>query len=322
MRNTNFHPSDQDLLLFSDGELPGRQAARIRRHLRTCWSCRAQAAKIEATIGEFMDIHRQNSEQQLPPIAGPRALLKARLAQSALAGGRNGRERWFLAVYGRGLAYVCALALMVAVGASILFRLAKEQESDSREYATLLPNPSLTPGATRPIAVDDICAMDHDEVVLPISATLRQRVFEEYGMRNMPFENYEVDYLITPGLGGSDDIRNLWPQPRYHATWNSFVKDRLEDYLHQMVCRRELNLATAQKDVAKDWISAYKKYFHTNVPLALNASSRWVAGDADGFDSTPVAVVEDSRQRFLFTGDQIRAVPLTGIDLKKAARST
>jgi len=273
MRNIDFHPSDQELLLFSDGELPTRQAARIRRHLRTCWSCRTEAARIEATIGEFMELHRQTFAQQLPPIAGPRALLKARLAESALACDGNGwLQRSFLALGGRGLAYICALALMVALGASILFRLAKEPES---EYAAVLPNPSLTPGATRPIAIGDICAMDHDEVVLPISATLRQRVFEEYGMRDMPFENYEVDYLITPGLGGSDDIRNLWPQPRYNATWNSFVKDRLEDYLHQMVCRRELNLATAQRDVAKDWISAYKKYFHTNVPLALDRSRRW-----------------------------------------------
>jgi hypothetical protein len=28
-----------------------------------------------------------------------------------------------------------------------------------------------------------------------------------------------------------------------------------------------LDLATAQRDLAGDWIAAYKKYFHTNAPL-------------------------------------------------------
>jgi len=274
MLNKNFHPSDQDLLLFSDGELAGRRAARVRRHLVACWRCRAQAAKIELTIGQFMELHRQTSE--LPPIASPRALLKARLAESAL---HLGHDRWQAMFFGlprRALAYLCAFALMVALGTKVLLRYVPGYESGSREYAGLLPNPTLTPGATRPIAIGDICSMDHDEVVLPISATLRQRVFEEYGMRGVPFENYEVDYLITPGLGGSDDIRNLWPEPRYHAIWNSFVKDRLEDYLHQMVCHQKLDLTTAQEDVAKDWISAYKKYFHTNVPVLIEVSANSV----------------------------------------------
>jgi len=262
----NFHPSDQDMLLFSDGELKGRRAARVRAHLTACWRCRAQ--RIEQTIGDFMAIHRQSSE--LPPIAGPRALLKARLEQSASDHGHDGRQGSLVWLHARGLAYLCALGLLAAVGTGVLIRHTIALAAASREYAGLLPNPRLTPGATRAIALGDLCSMDHDEVVLGISATLRQEVFDEYGMGGVPLENYEVDYLITPGLGGSDDIRNLWPQPRYHATWNSFVKDRLEDHLHQMVCRRELKLTTAQKDVAKDWISAYKKYFHTNLPLSMD----------------------------------------------------
>ena len=33
-----------------------------------------------------------------------------------------------------------------------------------------------------------------------------------HGWRAQP-RNYEVDHLITPALGGTDDIRNLWPEP-------------------------------------------------------------------------------------------------------------
>jgi hypothetical protein len=97
---------------------------------------------------------------------------------------------------------------------------------------------------------------------------VRHAVFQEYGIRSAADEKYEVDYLIAPGLGGTEDIRNLWPEPRFDATWNSFVKDQLEEYLHESVCGGKLDLQTAQADEARDWISAYQKYFHTQEPLA------------------------------------------------------
>ena len=271
MLTKNLHPSDQDLLLLSDGELPARRAARIRRHLASCWSCRTRTAKIEATIREFMKVYSQAPESHFPPIDGPRALLKARLADSASNYYRKGWQGSVLALQARRLAYIAALALVVALGARTLFRRAIAHRTDLREVAGLLPNPSLTPGAVRPVAIGDICSMEHEEVVRPVSSAIQQRVFNEYGLQGARFENYEVDYLITPGLGGSDDIRNLWPQPRYNTAWNSFVKDQLEDYLHNQVCDGTLSLATAQKDVAKDWIAAYKEYFHTNAPLDIRA---------------------------------------------------
>jgi hypothetical protein len=34
-----------------------------------------------------------------------------------------------------------------------------------------------------------------------------------------------------------------------------------------LVCTGELDLATAQRDISRDWIAAYKRYFHTERPL-------------------------------------------------------
>jgi hypothetical protein len=71
---------------------------------------------------------------------------------------------------------------------------------------------------------------------------------------------YEVDYLITPALGGADDIRNLWPQSYVSTAWNARVKNALEDRLRDLVCRGQLDLGEAQREIATDWIAAYKKY--------------------------------------------------------------
>jgi hypothetical protein len=80
-------------------------------------------------------------------------------------------------------------------------------------------------------------------------------------------KSYEVDYLITPALGGADDVGNLWPQSYSATVWNARVKDALEDRLHELVCSGELDLPTAQREISRDWIEAYKKYFHTDKPI-------------------------------------------------------
>ena len=55
--------------------------------------------------------------------------------------------------------------------------------------------------------------------------------------------------------------------------WNARVKDQLEDLLPNLVCQGEIDLATAQHDIATDWIAAYKKYFRTSHPIGLSTRS-------------------------------------------------
>ena len=96
---------------------------------------------------------------------------------------------------------------------------------------------------------------------------IRQRVFQAYGIAGAEPREYEVDYLVTPALGGADDIHNLWPQSYSSTVWNAEVKDAFEDRLREMVCDGTLDLAEAQQEIAGNWIAAYKKYFHTDHPL-------------------------------------------------------
>ena len=89
-----------------------------------------------------------------------------------------------------------------------------------------------------------------------------------------------MDHLISLELGGSNSIKNLWPQSYETQPWNAHVKDALENELHDEVCSGRLDLATAQHDIATDWIAAYKKYFHTNAPLS--ASDGFTSGRRRG----------------------------------------
>src|SRR5205823_4516238 len=75
--------------------------------------------------------------------------------------------------------------------------------------------------------------------------------------------------------------------------WNARVKDQIENRLHDLVCSGELDLATAQREIASDWIAAYKKYFHTDVPLSQARGRRSggarVAGERSSISTPPAA---------------------------------
>jgi hypothetical protein len=134
-----------------------------------------------------------------------------------------------------------------------------------------LPDPRLTPGAVELTAAAQVCALEADADQEPVSPELALRVFREYRISTPPAGAYEVDYLISPALGGSRRAKNLWPQPYAKGEWNSRVKDALEDHLRDQVCKGALELKTAQREIASNWIAAYQRHFRTRRPLAQHA---------------------------------------------------
>jgi hypothetical protein len=274
MLREDLHISDQELLLAADGELSARRAAQVHTHLEACWNCRARMAEMEGVIVDYARAHSQAFNPQLPPVAGPRALLRARLTGLASTS-RTSFWRWLPRFSFAAAATAICVALFTAILAGA-FHFQHFLRSGADSGVALLergvvPDRGLTPGATREVTISDVCSMEHEEVVREVSISLSQKIFQEYGIANAHAGDYEIDYLIAPGLGGTEDIHNLWPEPYRSRVWNASVKDELEEHLHQLVCAREVDLQTAQNDIASDWIAAYKKYFHTDMPLSLDS---------------------------------------------------
>lgn len=273
------HLTDQDLVLAADGELSPKRAAVVQKHLGSCASCRARMRGFQRDLADFVRVHHQELDAQVPIISGPRALLRARLAGVAdgLPSQMTFAARLF-AFLRRPARYKLAVevlsgTLLLAATLSIPGIWYRAGVGPIRQETDATPRPHITPGATVPLTREAICqARPENGAGIPVA--LSQRVFAEYGISHPQSDAYEIDHLITPELGGATTIRNLWPEPYYNTDWNARVKDQLEEHLHAMVCQGQIDLATAQHDLATNWILAYKKYFHTDRPLTGRARAQ------------------------------------------------
>jgi hypothetical protein len=125
--------------------------------------------------------------------------------------------------------------------------------------AAHLPNPTLTPGDSLAVTTADICVPGYSKKVRNVPETVKAKAYLAYGITTHQPGTYEVDHLISLELGGSNSLKNLWPES-YQGAWNAHVKDKLENKLHALVCAGQLALPTAQHAIATNWIAAYQQY--------------------------------------------------------------
>ena len=230
------HLSDEALLLLADSELPAGDEQAARDHLRQCKECSTRLACLERLSTDLAATYHVN-------------------------------------IWGTRAAKACAAVIMAAC--SLYWLAANGAPRPELTVAGLqmnvLPVRYLTPGATRQVTATELCGEARDEDRQNndrqnIAPAMKHAVLWSYGVRGLPDRDYELDYLVTPELGGAADPQNLWPERYASATWNAHVKDDLEHLLHRLVCDGSVPLASAQHDIAADWIAAYKQYFRTDKP--------------------------------------------------------
>ncbi len=125
-----------------------------------------------------------------------------------------------------------------------------------------LPNRLQTPGAIVTTDAAMVCAPGYARNARKVTPALRNAAFNAYGIpRGRPAYRggfpsrrrlYALDHLVPLELGGANNVRNLWPQPRSEAK----DKDRIEKALHAAVCSGQLPLIDAQQRIERDWVHA------------------------------------------------------------------
>jgi hypothetical protein len=275
------HVSDEAFVLILEGELPPRRRRQAQRHMAVCPACRRRLTDISSTLADLTRDLRTASRPPLPPAAPSRARLQQRIAENA-----DQSRAWLpglpsLSAHGRWL-NACTVLVLALCG--VMFysqRTPRWSEANADAGAFVVPRQDLTPGATRRVTIDEICQPPGHGSINAVPAAIHRSVFESYAADYRRAADYELDYLITPELGGTADARNLWPQPFTGTPWNAYVKDELERLFHRRVCDGAMELTAAQRELAGDWISAYKRHFQTDSPLREYARSPLGATDQE-----------------------------------------
>lgn len=129
-----------------------------------------------------------------------------------------------------------------------------------------LPDPVCNPGIANPDVTQanisqNICNPNWSTKTIrpPASYTTKLKIQQiaEYGYADTDPTHYEEDHIVALTDGGHPtDPRNLWPQaaPDFH------VKDKLEVYVHGLICDGTLTLKEGQDALSKDWKASAEKY--------------------------------------------------------------
>jgi hypothetical protein len=163
------------------------------------------------------------------------------------------------------------VALVILIAALFTAGPAAAAYPASGVLRTGLPNHTLTPGATNPAVTQatihkTICVSGWTATIRPPSSyttALKVSQLVTYGFSDRRLGDYEEDHLISLELGGSPrSAKNLWPEPHHIVVggvdFGSFTKDVLENALKRQVCAGTISLATAQREIAGNWVKYWK----------------------------------------------------------------
>ena len=138
------HFDDQQLLLYIDEELSQRDQELVRVHLVACWRCRARRQELESAIADFVGVYQQALDAQAPPIAGPRALLKAQMQNRAAE--PTSRSNWFAVPPQTATALVTgAFGILVLSWFLMNGSIGRPVPSHPRDAIVSSPDTALTP---------------------------------------------------------------------------------------------------------------------------------------------------------------------------------
>jgi hypothetical protein len=153
------------------------------------------------------------------------------------------------------MARLAALVAAGALGGAILVVAGGEVHGYCRPRGSL-PDPLCTPGSWITHDRATVCAAGYrPRAVGPRSKRI---VLRDYGISDSDRPRYRLVALVPQRLGGSRRVTNLWPLARGSHPGPA-EKRQLDLTLRSVTCSGRLGVAAAQRAIARDWVSAYRR---------------------------------------------------------------
>lgn len=154
------------------------------------------------------------------------------------------------------LLVLCILLILIVASIAIFAAKTGMISGKTCRITGAYPDSSCTPGDVFSVTKEQICVPGYSKSVRNVDEHTKDFIYKSYGITTHEPYQYEIDHQIPLELGGSNEISNLWPEPAepfpgYHE------KDRVENYLHDQVCRHGMSLSEAQQLINKNWTQVY-----------------------------------------------------------------
>ncbi len=135
------HASEDELLLYVDGELKPRQAEWVRKHLEACWECRTRCEQTGHAISDFVEYRRVSlgSRWEGPPRGWPS--LRPRLNRLVAKSGSEAVSSALNLSPRLSPGFVCAVLMCLA--AAVLWQLTTVSTVSAKELLTRAANAEL-----------------------------------------------------------------------------------------------------------------------------------------------------------------------------------
>jgi autotransporter-associated beta strand protein len=125
----------------------------------------------------------------------------------------------------------------------------------------------------------DICDQSYVRGIKQPRFNDKVAALANYGVSIHDREFFQVDHLIPLSLGGTNEMKNLWPQ-QYAGSRGAAAKDQLEGQLRGLVCSGTLTLKAAQRAIAGNWWTAYDRYMGLPIDPGAAGFESGTAGNA------------------------------------------
>jgi hypothetical protein len=122
-----------------------------------------------------------------------------------------------------------------------------------------LPNSALTTGDVTTTNANVTCALPTHGAEAAIPLAERTAIYGKYDLTARSKQRkYVLDYLVPPDLGGTRAEANIWPAALRGTGF--YQKVQTDHVLRNLVCRRAISLVQAQRDLEKNWYTAWLTY--------------------------------------------------------------
>jgi len=151
---------------------------------------------------------------------------------------------------------LAALVAAGALGGAIIVIAGGEVHGYCRSRGSL-PDPLCTPGSWVAHDRATVCAAGYRPHA--VRSRSKRIVLRDYGISDSDRPRYRLVALVPLRLGGSRRVGNLWPLALAGHPGPP-EKQQLDLSLRSMTCSGRLTLAEAQRSIARDWVSAYRRF--------------------------------------------------------------